>query len=143
MPGEEPTGEQQVTTFKQYADFAFLNQVIRLSAFALSGDEYEIPELPAKRTENGNKKSADELQGELDEYINDLLQIPIVARMLQTKLFFGVNQFTDLEDEEEKRASDKLEIGEMLYPEESLVPKVELKKSNFHEFDNNQNDGYR
>ena len=137
MPGEESLGEQKVTTFKRYADFAFLAQVIRLSAFALSGEEYDIPELPTKRTENGNKKSADELQVELDEYINGLIQIPIVARMLQTKLFFGLNQFMDIEEEVEKRASEKMEIGQILYPEESLVPKVELKKSNFHEFDNN------
>ena len=73
---------------------------------------------------------------ELDEYINSIIQIPVVARMLQTKMFFGLNQYTEMA-EEEQRSSEKLEIGDILYPEESLVPNVELKKSNFNVFNNN------
>ena len=73
-----------------------------------SGDSIGLPELPSKRNEHGNKKSGEELQVELEQYINDLIQIPVVARMFQTKLFFGANQYTDMEEE---GTPEKVEIG--------------------------------
>ena len=52
---------------------------------------------------------------ELNKYVGDLIQIPYVVRMLQTKLFFGANTYPHME-EETPRTSEKVEIGDILYP---------------------------
>ena len=47
--------------------------------------------------------------------------------MLQMKLFFGVNTYEDLAEEE--RVNEKVNVSNVLYPEESLPSQtVELDK---------------
>ena len=127
LSDEEVEDQRIVTTYKQFSDFRFLEQIIRFSEFNLSGDLDGLPMLPEKRNENGTKKSGEEMQGELEAYINELVQIPIVARMLQMKLFFGVNTYENLAEEE--KANEKVNVSNVLYPEESLPSQtVELDK---------------
>lgn len=47
----------------------------------------------------GNKKSGDELQSELVEYMHDLLKIPKVQRMIYLRMFLSVNTYTDISEE--------------------------------------------
>ena len=87
-------------------------------------------ELPPKKHEHGTKKLAEELQTELNEYMKELLEIPAVCRMLQTKLFFVTNQVSE-EDEQEAEQ-------EPLESEGSLLTRVEVKKANKDLFENNE-----
>ena len=61
-------------------------------------NDFSLMELPSKKHEHGTKKLAEELQTEINEYMKELLEIPAVSRMLQTKLFFVTNQVSE-EDE--------------------------------------------
>ena len=55
--------------------------------------------LPNKRKVTGNKKSGDELQSELVEYMHDLLQIPLVQRMIYLRVFLATNSYASLTEE--------------------------------------------
>lgn len=95
LPGHQSSAplEEEVLTLKQFADFRTLDQVVRLSAFSLDNGSF-LPTLPAKRHDgSGNKKTGDELQRELSEYLRALLSLPKVRRMVNVRLFFGVNLF--------------------------------------------------
>ena len=62
--------------------------------------------------------------------MKELLEIPAVCRMLQTKLFFVTNQVSE-EDEQEAEQ-------EPLESEGSLLTRVEVKKANKDLFENNE-----
>ena len=74
-----------------------LDQVLLFSELKLPADE-KLPQLPEKRFQNGNKKSGDEMMQELQSYISALLKIPLVSRMIFTRLFFSFDYYTDLEE---------------------------------------------
>ena len=60
-----------------------------------------MPVLPQKRNAvTGNKKSGDELQHELVEYMHELLKIDKLQRMLYLRLFLSQNTYPGLEAEE-------------------------------------------
>ena len=61
--------------------------------------------------------------------MRELLEIPAVCRMLQTKLFFVTNQVN--EEDEHEAAQEYLES------EGSLLTRVEVKKANIDLFENN------
>ena len=57
--------------------------------------------LPQKRyATSGNKKSADELQEELVEYMRDLLKIGKLQRMLYLRLFLCTNNYPNISADE-------------------------------------------
>ena len=56
-----------------------------------------MPVLPQKRyAMSGNKKSGDELQNELVEYMRDLLNIAKVQRMFYIRLFLCMNSYPNI-----------------------------------------------
>jgi len=60
-----------------------------------SGDY--MPVLPQKRyAMSGNKKSGDEIQSELVEYMRDLLKIEKCQRMLYLRLFLCMNAYPEI-----------------------------------------------
>lgn len=78
LPGHQNTAlqEEEVVTFKQFADFKQLDMIIKLSCFNLEESGNYMPVLPHKRNViSGNKKTGDELQSELVEYMQDVLKI--------------------------------------------------------------------
>ena len=58
-----------------------------------------MPVLPQKRKPTGKKKSGDELQSELVEYMHDLLKIPKLQRMLYLRMFLSFNTYADITEE--------------------------------------------
>ena len=74
-----------------------LDQVLLFSELKLPAGQ-RLPQLPEKRFQNGNKKSGDEMMQELESYISALLKIPLVSRMIFTRLFFSFDYYTDLEE---------------------------------------------
>ena len=75
LPGQQNSnqGEEQVVTFKQFSDFKQLDMIIKLTGFKMEESGHYMPVLPQKRKVSGNKKSGDELQGDLEKYINELV----------------------------------------------------------------------
>jgi hypothetical protein len=47
---------------------------------------------------SGNKKSGDELQCELVEYMRELLKIPIIQRMFYLRMFLSINAYPDISE---------------------------------------------
>lgn len=104
LPGDQqanrPLNEEEVITYKQFSDFKQLDLIIKLTCFRL--DEYGsyMPILPQKRyAMSGNKKTGDELQNELVEYVNDLLKIKQLQRMFYFRLFLCDNAYHNISDE--------------------------------------------
>ena len=52
--------------------------IIKDSAYKMDDSGHYLPVLPQKKKAMGSKKSGDELQSELVEYMHDLLKIPKV-----------------------------------------------------------------
>lgn len=92
--------EEEVVTFKQFADFKQLDLIIKLTCFRLEEDGDYMPVLPQKRyVMSGNKKSGDELQSELVEYMRDLLKMEKIQRMLYVRLFLCMNAYPEITSE--------------------------------------------
>ena len=92
--------EEEVVTFKQFADFKQLDLIIKLTCFRLEEDGDYMPVLPQKRyVMSGNKKSGDELQSELVEYMRDLLKMEKIQRMLYLRLFLCMNAYPEITSE--------------------------------------------
>ena len=51
---------------------------------------HNMPIFPSQVNDNGNKKGVQDLGYELEEYVNQVLKIPKIARMLSIKMFLGV-----------------------------------------------------
>ena len=86
--------EETIVNFKQFSDFKRLDTIIKLSCYNLDESGHYMPVLPSKRNAlSGNKKSGDELQFELVEYMRDLLKIPLLQRMYYLRLFLSVNEY--------------------------------------------------
>ena len=58
-----------------------------------------MPVLPQKRKVSGTKKSGDELQSDLVEYMHDLLKIPFLQRMIFMRMFLSVNSYSNISEE--------------------------------------------
>ena len=92
--------EEEVVTFKQFADFKQLDLIIKLTCFRLEEDGDYMPVLPQKRyVMSGNKKTGDELQSELVEYMRDLLKMEKIQRMLYVRLFLCMNAYPEITSE--------------------------------------------
>ena len=93
--------EEEVVTFKQFADFKQLDLIIKLTCFRLEETGDYMPVLPQKRyAMSGNKKSGDELQSELVEYMRDLLKVEKIQRMLYLRLFLCMNAYPEISAEQ-------------------------------------------
>ena len=63
-----------MVTYKQFSDFKQLDLIVRLSDYKLDDTGDYLPILPQKRyTMSGNKKSGDEMQSELTEWMREML----------------------------------------------------------------------
>ena len=92
--------EEEVVTFKQFADFKQLDLIIKLTCFRLEENGDYMPVLPQKRhVMSGNKKSGDEVQYELVEYMRDLLKMEKIQRMLYIRLFLCMNAYPEITSE--------------------------------------------
>lgn len=94
--GEAPLGGLHVamlTSFKVYGDFKRLNEFVRCTQLTRDdGRLFILPQLPTKLDENGFKKNDGEMREELQTYMQELLKIPKVARMLFVRHFFMINE---------------------------------------------------
>jgi len=73
--------------------------IIKLTGYRMEESGHYMPVLPQKKKAMGNKKSGDELQSELVEYMHDLLKVPKVQRMVFMRMFLSVNTYADISDE--------------------------------------------
>ena len=92
--------QEEVVTFKQFSDFKQLDLIIKLTCFRMEESGDYMPILPQKRNAaTGNKKSGDELQLELVEYMRDLLRIGKLQRMFYLRLFLSTNHYHSISED--------------------------------------------
>lgn len=92
--------EEEVVTYKQFSDFKQLDLIIKLTCYRMGEYGAYMPILPQKRYPmSGNKKSGDELQSELVEYVNDLLRIQQLQRMFYLRLFLCINAYPEITED--------------------------------------------
>ena len=76
LPGQQSMTlpEEEVVTYKQFSDFKQLDLIVKLSSYQLEEAGDYLPILPSKRyAMSGNKKSGDEMQEELTEWMREML----------------------------------------------------------------------
>ena len=59
LSDEAQLGDQKIISYKQFKDFVFLDQIVRLSL--QNTKDFQLEEFPQKRNANGSKKTAEEL----------------------------------------------------------------------------------
>lgn len=71
--------------FKTHGDFKHLASLLADSNLLIVED---LPPLPPKKTANGTRKLGSVLQGELEIWLREIVQFPVIARMLCVRFFF-------------------------------------------------------
>lgn len=74
---------------KEYKDFKRLHNFIQTTFYEDASVSSLIPQLPLKTNETGNKVLIDELIRQLDHYINSLLLIQQIAKLVYVKTFLS------------------------------------------------------
>ena len=89
------TRMKKISLLKTYGDFKHLDEFVRLSDLDVTINGGELPEFPPKRNVMGVKKSGNELQVVLQDWLQEFIKLPLVTRMLCVKNFFSVGIVAD------------------------------------------------
>lgn len=85
---DEPDEVTVLSSLKVFGDFKRLHGLIKATGFTdEEGRSLALPSLPAKVDKNGMKKQDFEMTSDLETYLQKLLAIPKVARMISVKQF--------------------------------------------------------
>lgn len=76
---------------KSYGDFKQLHQFIKETQIDFENANVTLPDLPSKHNAAGSKMNTNEMMSPLENWLQEMIKIPQVARMLSTRKFFCEN----------------------------------------------------